>query len=445
MVDYISQTRGVVTWTSPKGKVFNLKLVKEPEYTRKHVGTVKENPKPKKSTTKKITDSNDTFSDLGMAGRDCTLDFLFIGEKHDTESKAFETALCETGKSRLLFDFEDELTVNVLDFTVKKGLITNVNSTVISVNFHETSKTTYPKSKKSGAKAVKQSVEKTNTITAQSLADSVENVKNDTGRMQKFMASYSKMLNNVSSALSTANNISLNSIMTDIMGQNVMSNAFTMTSQLQIVMSKAANLAMKVRGATSDFSLSSFISSATGTSSIFGAWQTLIASLMTASTPTGSTNYQKSDIDNILINDVTASSAITAIAGNLVDLDFETRKDAVEAAKNLSDLEEIWTDFVEDKINQITDLNDTIIRDSGLNDVVSDACGDIINKSYELKVEKTIILSEDKTVIELAMENYPEKFEENPDETIRYLITSNNLSDDEFFLLKRGSEVKIYV
>ena len=69
----------------------------------------------------------------------------------------------------------------------------------------------------------------------------------------------------------------------------------------------------------------------------------------------------------------------------------------------------------------------------------------ILEQSYKLKVEKTIVLSEDSTVIELAYEYYPEDFEENPDETVKYLITTNGFGDDEFFLIKRGAEVKIYV
>ncbi len=435
---------GGVTWTSPQGKIFDLKVT-EYGHKRKHVGTVKENPKTKKSTTKKITDSNDTFSDLGMAGRDLTLNFLFIGEKHVTESDSFEAALCEIGKSKLLLPEGEELTVNVIDFSTTRDLIKNINSTVISVNFHETSKTTYPQSKKSGKKNVKAAAEKTKTISAQNIADTVSNIQSDTGRMQKFTASYSKMMNNVSSALSVANNVSLNSIMTDIMGQDLMSNAFTMTSQLQIVMSKAATLATNVKNGFSDFSLSSIIDSATGASSVLGTWQGLISSFMAATRPTGTTTLQKSDIDNILINDSAASSALAAISESVVNADYTTRKEAVEVAKGLEELERTWTEFIEEQISNIDDLNNTIIRDSGINEVVSSACGEILNNSYELKVEKTIVLSEDKTLLEIALENYPEQFKENPDETLLYLRNTNNIEDEDFFLLQRGSEVKIYV
>lgn len=437
------QNRGVV-WTSPKGTVFNLKTL-ESGYKRKHVGTIKENPKTKKSTTKQITDSNDTFNDLGMAGRDMTLDFLFIGENHFSESNKFENALCEKGQSRLILPHKGEFTVNVLDFSVKNGHVENINSSVVSVNFHETAKTNYPQSSSSGKKEIKAEATKTNAIVAQNLSDTVSEVKADSSRMQKFMAAYSKMMNNVSSALSVANNASLSSIMTDVMGQNVMSNAFTMTSQLQIVMSKTAALSSKIKNAGSGFSLSSFAGSMTGMSSVLGPWQTLISSLITSSKPESLSGLNKSDIDNFLINDTAATSALSALCENTVKIDFETRKEAVEIAKGLADLETTWTEFIEEQTSKIENLSDAIIRDSGLTELVAAACGEILNQSYELKIEKTVVLSEDKTVIELVYENYPDLFEENPDDTINYFIRTNDLQDDEFFLIKRGSEVKIYV
>ena len=445
MVDILTQDRGVV-WTSPKGKIFNLKTL-ETGYKRKHIGTVKENPKPKKSSTKKITDSNDTFSDLGMAGRDVDLSFIFIGDKHDVESNAFEDALCERGKSRLILPYKGELTVNVIDFSVKNELIKNVNSTVVSVNFHETAKTNYPESSSSGKKEVAKAAAKTNEISAQNLSAAVSNVAGNASRMQKFMSNYSKMLNNVSSALSTVNNISLNSIMTDILGQNVMSNAFTMASQLQIVMSKAASVVSRVKNIGGEFSLSSLLSPITGGASIFGPWQSLFSTLKTSSTPTTTsvTGLQLSEIDNILINDITATSALSALSENLVKTHFETRKEAIETVKALAELEQNWTTFIEEQISKIENLNDVIIRDSGVVELVEAACGEILNQSYELKIEKTIALSEDKTVIELVYEYYPEMFEENPDEAVKYFIRTNNLQDEEFFIIEKGSEVKIYV
>ena len=60
-------------------------------------------------------------------------------------------------------------------------------------------------------------------------------------------------------------------------------------------------------------------------------------------------------------------------------------------------------------------------------------------------MERKIILPEDESIVNLAYKYYPADFELLPEETIEYLIYSNNLQDEEFFILRKGTELKIYV
>ena len=443
MVDFLKGNQGI-TWTAPDGKVFNLKTV-ENEYSRKHIGEVKENPKAprKKGSTapskKRIQDSNDTFSDLGIGGRDIPLNCYFVGENHYTEAENFIAALCQTGKSRLQLAYGDEMTVNVLNFTVKNSLVERINATVVSVNFHETSKTTYPTSSKSKTKQIKNKAEAAKTSVAQNLDETVKSITTPT-RLQSFTSNFSSMLNKVSEGLSTANSVSLKSIMTDILSQNIGTNMFTIASQLGIVMYQAATLANKIKSEASDFSLTS------GIESVFGQWQGLISGFISSSeTSSQKTSLTREEIDNLLINDSAATEAIISLGEALIEKDYETRQEAVDAANSLKDLEQQWTDFVEGECEKITNLEDVFIREPGLTDIVDSAASEILEQSYKLKVEKTIILSEDMTAIDFAYKYYPEEFAENPDETIKRLITTNDFGDDEFFLLKRGTGVKIYV
>lgn len=439
MPDILDGRQGI-TWRSPKGTLFNIKTT-ESGYSRKHNGEVKPNPTGKKSTKKAVTDSNDTFSDLGIAGRDVTLECLFIGKTHDVDSKKFTDALCETGKSHLRLAYGDEFTVNVLDFTVKNDLLKAINATVVTVKFHETAKTTYPESQTGGKKEIKTAAANTKSTVAQNLSAAVDDIKTNTTRTANFTANFGKMLDTVSTALNTADSITLNSIMTDILGQNVMNNALTMTSQLQIVMSKSAALASKVTG-LSTFNIKIPLGSA------FDSWRGLITSLIQNSTPSGSVSSKglnTADIDTLLINDTTAISALASLCETAIDANYETRKEAVETAKKLIELEETWTEFIETQTSKITDLAATFTRDSNIVELVAAAAGEILNLSYELKVEKTVILTEDKTLVELAYENYYDNFKDDPDGTIDYLRTSNDFTDDEFFLLPKGKEVKIYV
>ena len=174
----------------------------------------------------------------------------------------------------------------------------------------------------------------------------------------------------------------------------------------------------------------------------------LITSLIQNSTPTGSVSsngLSNAEIDSLLITDTIAVSALASLCETAIDTEFETRKEAVETAKKLIELEETWTEYIENQTAKITELGNVFTRDSNIVELVAAAAGEILNLSYELKVEKTIILTEDKTLVELAYENYYENFKDDPDGAIEYLRTSNNFTDDEFFLLPKGKGVKIYV
>lgn len=341
-----------VIWTSPEGNSFVLKTL-ESGFSQKHIGEVKENPRTSvshststkggggkksktssstsvstSSSTKRVGDSNDTFTDLGVGGRDISLDCYFIGEKHYIEAEAFRKALCQVGKSKLQLAYGEEFTVNVLNFELKNTLVERVNSTVITVNWHETSPSTYPKSEQSKQKEIKNLV----SATKESIASTVEMTANaitEQSRLATFTTKFKGVLGKISNALDVANNVTLNSIMSDILGQNLISNAFTVTSQIGIIFSKATMLVSKVKNvANGGFTLPS------GYTSLFGGWQNLISGLKTTSLKsTAGANYTSEQIDELKLNDSIASSAIISVAESLLNVNFETGIEAVRRQK----------------------------------------------------------------------------------------------------------------
>lgn len=437
-MDYLSRQTGVI-WTSPKGTVFNLKTT-EGGYKRKHVGEVKTSPndtkKGQKSTSKKITESSDTFTDSGVGGKDFSVNFLFIGDSHDIDSEKFCEALCEVGKSRIKMPYGEECTVNVIDFSSKYSTVEKINSTTVSVNFHQTAKTTYPKSTTSDKKQVKNAAEVTNTAVAENLAGAVETATGPS-LIESINSNFTNVLNKVSNALDTANNISLSSIMADLAEQSLTSNAFTMVSQLQKVMQKATTTVSKVKNLKSGANSSSF-------GSLSRTWKNLINELF-ASNSTKTARLNREQSINLVITDTAVQSAISAIAAAAVDYDFATRKEAINAVTSLVELDEMRTDFITEQKSKIDNLENTFICDSGISELVNAATNTIIEKSFGLKVERTVILTEDESIINLAYKYYPAEFELLPEETIEHLISSNDLSDEEFFILRKGTELKIYV
>lgn len=421
----------LVYWTSPKGKTFALKAT-ETGYKQKHIGEVKENPKSKKSNRKKIQDVSDTFKDFGIGGRDLNLKFYFFGENHATESEAFENALCETGKSKLQIPYRAPFTVNVLDFEVANDLKI-VNQTVISVQFHQTSHTKFPTAVKSQKKAIKNMATLQSAKIAETLETTVSDIQGEV-RQNSFVSSFSAALNKVNGILTEVNNVSVNSIMADIMGQDVLSNVGTIAAQLQTAFREVGRLKTTVSDFT-DFNFGNLVnlSALSALTSIINAFKIR--------------GYYKtkSDIDKLVINKSGGDMALLAEAETAADKTFTTRKEAVEAASDLKENFEDWNDFIENELENITDLSDAPIDDGGMRDVINKTVNAIIEESFDLKIEKRIILTEATTPFELAYKYYAEDFATDPDGTVDYLIKTNDLADDEFFMLEVGRAVKIYV
>lgn len=438
-MDYIQRQTGII-WTSPKGTVFNLKTQDGAGgYKRKHVGEVKTSPNDTKKgqkTTKKITDSSDTFTDSGVSGKDIVLKCLFLGDNHDIDSEKFCEALCETGKSRLKLNYGDEITVNVIDFSSAYSLTERINSTVVTVNFHQTAKQTYPKSSTSDTKQIQNAADVTNTTVAENLSGVIETVTNP-NVIESVNANFTNILSKVSNALNTANSITLNSIMSDIAGQSLTSNAFTVVTQLQKVMQQASTTVSRVKSLTRETSSNSF-------GSLARTWRGLINDFISLGT-TSSTTLNREQAINLTTTDTSIISALSAISAAAVEYQFDTRKEAINAATTLIELDELRTNFISEQSSKIDDLGNTFVCDSGISELINSAANVIIEKSFGLKVERKIILPEDESIVNLAYKYYPADFELLPEETIEYLIYSNNLQDEEFFILRKGTELKIYV
>ena len=420
-----------VYWTSPSGQIFTLKT-DQTGYKQKHVGEVRENPKAKNSNRKKVQDVSDTFNDLGIGGRDLSLKFFFMGENHAADSEKFENALAEKGKSILQIPYREPFTVNVLDFEISNDLKI-LNQTVVSVSFHQTAKTKFPTTVKSSKKAVQNKISAQSNKIAKNLEKTVAEIQDET-RKNSFVSSFSSALSKVNGVLSEINNVSVNAILADVLNQDILSNVGTISSQVFTMFREVGRLKNKAANFV-NFDFSDLVNL-----SSLQALENILKSLKIERS-----FNKKSDIDKLVIDKSFGDMAILADSDTIADKDFSTRKDAIDAALDLKETFENWNDYVEDELGNITDLGDLPLDNGEIRSVVNQVVNSIIERSFDLKIEKRIILTESTTPWELAYKYYPEDFEERPDDTVDYLIQSNNLTDDEFFLLERGKAVKIYV
>ena len=77
---------------------------------------------------------------------------------------------------------------------------------------------------------------------------------------------------------------------------------------------------------------------------------------------------------------------------------------------------------------------------AALLDSVTKAVGYIVSISFSLKTEKTIILTENRSILDLVAELYGEL-----DDKLDFFINTNNLSGSEILELPRGREIVYYV
>lgn len=407
-------------WTSPSGKVFALKLLQEYELTKKHIGEVKNNPsrsygkKNSRRTYRTVNASADTFQDMGAAGADIPLQVVYTGENHDVEAEKLWQALSERGRSKLQLIYGDILTVQVIEFKRKSGLIKKCSSTTISIQFHEVAGNIYPQAKTdTSSKAVKTSAVAMSEL-AEEFGEAAEAVSNPETLLSKLQSGVSK----AGSVFGDIQNATFTGILSDLASGTLLVNPFVMGTQI----GKLFNTAF---------------SSYSNAVSVLHSLESILNVFSSESSPSH---------DEYIANNYIANTAIISAAEVLPQIEYDTRKDAVRAAEDFQDIYDEYVEYtetVEEPFNET--LEDYIYSSVDINKVVEETVGAVIDKADDLKVEQHIILSEPSNLINLACKYYRDDFKENPEAAVDYLIKTNNFMEDDFLYLDRGREVLIYV
>lgn len=408
-----------VQWTSPSGKTFDLKISSTTSFSRKRIGEVKNNPGRsvgkgnQKTSYKVVNSSEDTFQDRGVTGRDIPLTIYFTGENHIELSDEFEVYFCEKGKSKLQLSAGSMITVQAMDIKIERDSVKNVSFSKVSVTFHECGQTFYPASKTSKISDVKNNLSEMSLDLAQNFQDVIETIEDKETLLNKW----TNNLETLAAKLSDMQNSAFLGILRDIQSQNLLNNPFIMATQLGMLLQTAFQTQQRGKSVLSN-----------------------VRNLLDSFTP-GYTS--RSDY---IVNDLYAQSAILASASTLNGMNFITRKEAVEAAEMLSEINENYSEYAQEKeqeINQV--LNDTIISAIDTTGVVNDVIASIFETSENLNVEKTIILTEISNPILIASQYYTEKFRQSPEDAIDYLAQTNDFSFDDFLILEKGRKIIVYV
>jgi hypothetical protein len=138
-------------------------------------------------------------------------------------------------------------------------------------------------------------------------------------------------------------------------------------------------------------------------------------------------------------NDLYVSTYLTGGILSVVNTEFVTRNDAVSAAEFILNQFDAVINWRDDNFTSLGEI-DTGGAYQQLANAVAITAGFLVEISFNLKQEKSIILDRARTVIDLAAELYGEV-----DSQLDFLINSNNLTGSEILELSKGRRIVYYI
>jgi hypothetical protein len=404
----------------------------------------------KKTRAFDVPDADGTLvQDLGRKSRRYPLRVIFAGDDHDLEADAFELTLLERGAGVLEHPRYGQ--VDVVPFgeiTQRDDLKTSANQTVIEVVFWATIGTAYPTGQTDGAVEALAAVDGYTAATSEEFAEALD-VDSQVEKVT-FKDQWGGFLDTVSAAVGAVAeaqdevaqqfndiNDSINRGIDVLVGEPL-----TLATQtLALIKAPARALALiedrlNAYGDLAD----SIITGGSSRISTGGSSRT-----STGADGTPRTIQQTSDsraaneLSSRLIfaQGATAGAVVSAMTAAQSD-DFLTQPQAITAAEQLLD-----------QFDQVNDWADNNFRELGVVDpgagyeqlrsAVSLAAGALVKLALNLKQERRITLTSNRSMYDFVGEYYGDI-----DANIDFFINSNNLTGSEILELPKGRTVVVY-
>ncbi len=403
-------------YTSPSGS----RITFDYENVRKTVN--------KKTTGFEFPDADGTFvQDLGHSGRRYPLRVFFWGDDYDQQADAFELALLERGTGRLEHPIYG--TVDVVPFgtiTRRDDLKTAANQAVLEITLWETIGLIYPTSQNDPASAVLAAVDDYNDAAA---AEFEEVTSLDSAvDAATFKNSYQALLDSASSGLQAVADTQ------DDVRKQFDAIVDSINQGIDILIAQPLTLAFQTA-----IMIQAPARALTNIEARLSAYGDLANPIITGDNAVVTPSLGASASNEFHTNDLYASTYVTGSVVSVVNNQFTTKTEALEAAEviltQLSDVVD-WRDNNFQALGEV----DTGSAYQQLQEAVALTAGFLVEISFSLKQERSIVLDRSRTIIDLAAELYG-----SVDDQLDFLINSNNLSGSEILELPRGREIVYYV
>jgi prophage DNA circulation protein len=382
----------------------------------------------KKTTGFDFPDADGTFvQDLGHTGRRYPLRVIFWGDDYDLEAEAFIAALLERGTGKLdhpIYGSKDVVPFGKI--TRRDDLKTAANQAILEVTFWETIGLLFPAAQTDPGSAVLFAVDEYNAAVSAEFADIIS-LGNATERAT-FKNDYSALLDTAQSGLQA-----IADVQDDVRTQF---NAIvdSVNQSIDVLVSEPLTLA---------FQTTQLIQSPARALAAIGARLTAYGDLATAiisgDGAVVSPGLDSKSSNKFHTNDLYASTYVTGSVVSAVNTQFVTKADALLSAEIILNQLSDVTDWRDDNFESLGEI-DTGGSYQQLQEAVALAAGFLVEISFSLKQERSIVLDRSRTIIDLVAELYG-----SVDDQLDFLIKTNNLSGSEILELPKGREIVYYV
>lgn len=383
----------------------------------------------KKTTAFEVAEGNETFvQDLGHTGFRLPLRIFFTGADYDIAASDFLTTLQEQGIGTLEHPMYG--TFDVVPFgSIRRrdDLKTGANQAIFEVTFWETTRLLFPTAGTAPADATREAIDASVETSSEVFAVRIDTPTQieEVSLTAKFQDALGKVraalqvVADVQEEVATQFNAVFDSINAGI--DTLIGDPLSLAFQAQILVGlPARSVALVVDR--------------------LDAYGNLLTDLTSTISLPGLGNDA---FNGFLADELFAMATVLGSTGSVVNNEFKTQSDTVAAADALLAQFEQLSTWRDDSYRSLGEIDTGDTYQQVLRAVLS-AAGFLVEISFTLQQERTLVLDRPRTPVDLVAEFYG-TFGTEDDEQLDFFINSNGLVGLNILEVPKGSEVVYYV
>ncbi len=371
-------------------------------------------------------DFDGTFAQpLGRSGRRLPMRIIFSGDNYDLEADIFDAMVNESGTGTLSHPMYGSIQVVILGRVLRSDRVkTRGNQAVFTLTFYETTDLLFPLEAASASEDLQTAIDAFNAASPPEFEEVIDidttsllvSITNQYQAVKDVvvtgLTAVSEVTDTIEAAFLTVDAAINDAI--DVFIADPLTLAFQTSILIQLPARSAALIADRL-----------------------DAYGNLLTSIVTNNVGTSSVDATNSNAfrsDSLLASNLLVASAV-AVLNN----EFTTKTAALEAADILLTQLADYIEWYDDNLVSL-DLIDTGAAYQQIINTISTAAGFLVEISFSLAQERSIVLTEPATPINLEAKYY-----KTIDENLDFIINSNALVGNLIFEVPAGFEFKYYV